>query len=150
MVESNWYATATGSSRSASEGDSEKALLPEMVLTSSMQMVLSMGFGYMQVMEAYSIFGDDVDSMICYLLEMGGSGGSPAGRNRHKGKAAEWEAWRSTGGAILWYGQPSKASSMLTCSSSGRQGRYNKMLKIDSTSVYSISNMQVISWVAKW
>ncbi|CAL9121171.1 unnamed protein product [Musa acuminata var. zebrina] len=79
----------TGSSRSASEGDSEKALLPEMVLTSSMQMVLSMGFGYMQVMEAYSIFGDDVDSMICYLLEMGGSGGSPAGRNRHKGKAAE-------------------------------------------------------------
>ncbi|RZR86193.1 hypothetical protein BHM03_00013339 [Ensete ventricosum] len=52
-------------------------------------MVLSMGFGYMQVMEAYSIFGDDVDSMICYLLEMGGSGGSPAGRNRHKGKAAE-------------------------------------------------------------
>ncbi|RWW58775.1 hypothetical protein BHE74_00034331 [Ensete ventricosum] len=52
-------------------------------------MVLSMGFGYMQVMEAYSIFGDDVDSMLCYLLEMGGSGGSPAGRNRHKGKAAE-------------------------------------------------------------
>ncbi|WOL02306.1 hypothetical protein Cni_G11025 [Canna indica] len=79
----------TGSSRSISEADSEKTLLPEMVLTSSMQAVLAMGFGYMQVMEAYSIFGDDVDSMICYLLEMGGSGASPAVRNRHKGKAAE-------------------------------------------------------------
>ena len=53
-----------------------------------MQTVLSMGFGYMQVIEAYSIFGDDVDSMVCYLLEMGGNR-SPLGRNRHKGKAAE-------------------------------------------------------------
>ncbi|KAI3794764.1 hypothetical protein L1987_37401 [Smallanthus sonchifolius] len=49
-------------------------------LSSSMQMVLSMGFSYMQAIEAYSIFGDDdVDSMVCYLLEING---------RRKGKAA--------------------------------------------------------------
>lgn len=42
-----------------------------------------MGFGYLQVIEAYSIFGDDVDSMVCYLLETGDS-------SRRKGKATEW------------------------------------------------------------
>ncbi|KAJ7948020.1 OTU domain-containing protein 5-like [Quillaja saponaria] len=52
------------------------------VLGSSMQMVLSMGFSYLQVMEAYSIFGDDVDSMVCYLLETDSS-------SRRKGKATE-------------------------------------------------------------
>ncbi|THG03435.1 hypothetical protein TEA_013953 [Camellia sinensis var. sinensis] len=52
------------------------------VLSSSMQMVLSMGFSYLQVIEAYSIFGDDVDSMLCYLLETGNS-------SRSKGKATE-------------------------------------------------------------
>jgi OTU domain-containing protein 5 len=52
------------------------------VLSSSMQMVLSMGFSYLQVIEAYSIFGDDVDSMVCYLLETGSS-------SRRKGKATE-------------------------------------------------------------
>jgi len=45
-------------------------------------MVLSMGFSYLQVIEAYSIFGDDVDSMVCYLLETGSS-------SRRKGKATE-------------------------------------------------------------
>ncbi|XP_076918530.1 OVARIAN TUMOR DOMAIN-containing deubiquitinating enzyme 6-like [Bidens hawaiensis] len=50
------------------------------VLCSSMQMVLSMGFSYVQAMEAYSIFGDDVDSMVCYLLETS---------SRRKGKATE-------------------------------------------------------------
>ncbi|KAI3747223.1 hypothetical protein L6452_09675 [Arctium lappa] len=45
---------------------------------SSMQMVLSMGFSYLQAIEAYSIFGDDVDSMVCYLLETS---------SRRKGKA---------------------------------------------------------------
>ncbi|XP_010557427.1 PREDICTED: OTU domain-containing protein 5-like isoform X2 [Tarenaya hassleriana] len=50
-------------------------------LSSSIQTVLSMGFGYMQAMEAYSIFGEDVDSMVCYLLEMSSG--------RQKGKAAE-------------------------------------------------------------
>ncbi|KAI7990085.1 hypothetical protein LOK49_LG12G01678 [Camellia lanceoleosa] len=50
---------------------------------SSMQIVLSMGFSYLQVIEAYNIFGDDVDSVVCYLLETGGSS------SRRKGKAAE-------------------------------------------------------------
>lgn len=88
MVETHLCAE-TGSSQSLLEGEDE-VLLPEMMLTSSMQAVLSMGFGYMQAREAYSIFGDDVDSMICYLLEMGNSGTSLAeGKNGHKGKAAE-------------------------------------------------------------
>ncbi|XP_057806594.1 OVARIAN TUMOR DOMAIN-containing deubiquitinating enzyme 6-like [Salvia miltiorrhiza] len=52
------------------------------VLSGSMQVLLSMGFSYLQVIEAYSIFGDDVDSMICYLIEMSSSG-------RNKGKATE-------------------------------------------------------------
>ncbi|GMH11131.1 hypothetical protein Nepgr_012972 [Nepenthes gracilis] len=56
---------------------------PEMVLSNSVQMVLSMGFNHLQVIEAYSIFGDDVDSMVCYLVEMGSSS------SRRKGKATE-------------------------------------------------------------
>ncbi|XP_057956558.1 OVARIAN TUMOR DOMAIN-containing deubiquitinating enzyme 6 [Malania oleifera] len=56
--------------------------LPEANLSNSMQIVLSMGFSYLQVIEAYSIFGDDVDSMVCYLLETGIS-------SRRKGKATE-------------------------------------------------------------
>uniref|UniRef100_A0A0C9S8U2 ubiquitinyl hydrolase 1 n=1 Tax=Wollemia nobilis TaxID=56998 RepID=A0A0C9S8U2_9CONI len=57
--------------------------------TTSMQTVLSMGFNYARVMEAYNIFHDDIDSMIFYLLETGS--GSPGGENiyRMKGKAAE-------------------------------------------------------------
>ncbi|CAN6557275.1 unnamed protein product [Malus baccata var. baccata] len=51
-------------------------------LSSSMQVVLSMGFSYLQVIEAYNIFGDDVDSMVCYLLETSSS-------SRRKGKATE-------------------------------------------------------------
>ncbi|KAK6926546.1 OTU domain [Dillenia turbinata] len=47
---------------------------------SSMQILLSMGFSYLQAIEASSIFRDDVDSMVCYLLETG---------NRRKGKATE-------------------------------------------------------------
>lgn len=69
------------------EGERDKEPLSS-VLSSSMQMLLSMGFGYLQVIEAYSIFGDDIDSMICYLLEMGGSGASLGG-SRRKGKATE-------------------------------------------------------------
>ncbi|CAM8919785.1 unnamed protein product [Rhodiola kirilowii] len=53
------------------------------VLSNSMQMMLSMGFSYLQAAEAYSIFGDDVDSMVCYLVETGNNGG------RRKGKATE-------------------------------------------------------------
>ncbi|KAJ0083642.1 hypothetical protein Patl1_30367 [Pistacia atlantica] len=56
--------------------------IQDTVLSSGMQMVLSMGFSYLQVIEAYSIFGDDVDSMVCYLLETGSS-------SRRKGKATE-------------------------------------------------------------
>ncbi|GAB2234819.1 hypothetical protein Droror1_Dr00004085 [Drosera rotundifolia] len=52
------------------------------VLSSSVELLLSMGFSYMQAIEAYSIFGDDVDSMVCYLLETGSS-------SRRKGKATE-------------------------------------------------------------
>ncbi|XP_019262690.1 PREDICTED: OTU domain-containing protein 5-like isoform X2 [Nicotiana attenuata] len=39
------------------------------VLSDCIQIMLSMGFSYARVIEAYSIFGDDVDSMVCYLLE---------------------------------------------------------------------------------
>lgn len=56
--------------------------MQESVLSNGMRTVLSMGFGYLQVIEAYSIFGDDVDSMVCYLLETGDS-------SRRKGKATE-------------------------------------------------------------
>ncbi|CAK9159085.1 unnamed protein product [Ilex paraguariensis] len=63
------------------EGKWERGL-PDAVLSSSMQMVLSMGFSYLQVIEAYSIFGDDADSMVCYMLDA--SSGS-----RRKGKATE-------------------------------------------------------------
>ncbi|XP_043703148.1 OVARIAN TUMOR DOMAIN-containing deubiquitinating enzyme 6-like isoform X2 [Telopea speciosissima] len=56
--------------------------LPDTILSSNMQMVLSMGFSYLQVIEAYSIFGDDVVSIVCYLLETDSS-------SRRKGKAAE-------------------------------------------------------------
>ncbi|XP_076896472.1 OVARIAN TUMOR DOMAIN-containing deubiquitinating enzyme 6-like [Bidens hawaiensis] len=62
-------------SGSESTGGSEGS-----VLCNSMQMVLSMGFSYVQAMEAYIIFGDDVDSMVCYLLETS---------SRRKGKATE-------------------------------------------------------------
>ncbi|CAI9778321.1 unnamed protein product [Fraxinus pennsylvanica] len=56
--------------------------LPATVLSGSMQSMLSMGFSYLQVIEAYSIFGDDVDSMVCYLVETSSS-------SRRKGKATE-------------------------------------------------------------
>eukprot|EP00249_Psilotum_nudum_P023846 c29003_g1_i5 orf=563-2716(+) len=58
-------------------------------LTSNMRMLLSMGFSYLRVLEAYSIFGDDVNDMLCYLLEV--ETGSPQGDcvYRMKGKAAE-------------------------------------------------------------
>lgn len=79
-------------SSSGTRGDvlkKEKAPV-EVGPSSSVQVVLSMGFSYMQVIEAYSIFGDDVDSIVCYLLEMGGGLASfSAGSDRQKGKAAE-------------------------------------------------------------
>nr|GEW19905.1 OTU domain-containing protein 5-B-like isoform X1 [Tanacetum cinerariifolium] len=68
--------SSSGGRPSGSESKGEEGS----VLCSSMQMVLSMGFSYVQAMEAYSIFGDDVDSMVCYLLETS---------SRRKGKATE-------------------------------------------------------------
>ncbi|EEF38566.1 OVARIAN TUMOR DOMAIN-containing deubiquitinating enzyme 6 isoform X2 [Ricinus communis] len=80
---------AEPSSSGARSSDSETKVegtrtnsLQDTVLSSSMQMVLSMGFSYLQAIEAYSIFGDDVDSMVCYLLETASS-------SRRKGKATE-------------------------------------------------------------
>ncbi|XP_024986784.1 OTU domain-containing protein 5-B-like isoform X1 [Cynara cardunculus var. scolymus] len=70
-------AEPSSSGGTASGGESEGKVLCS---SSSMQMVLSMGFSYLQAMEAYSIFGDDVDSMVCYLLETS---------SRRKGKATE-------------------------------------------------------------
>jgi len=85
-------AAISGSSRSvagADRGSEDYFVLPDTVLTRSMQLLLAMGFSYIQVMEAYSIFGEDVDSMVCYLVETGGTGASAGGSNRRKGKAAE-------------------------------------------------------------
>ncbi|KAL2506974.1 OTU-like cysteine protease family protein [Forsythia ovata] len=74
-------AARSSGSDSRKEGGRESGL-PGTVLSSSMQIMLSMGFSYLQVIEAYSIFGDDVDSMVCYLLETSSS-------SRRKGKATE-------------------------------------------------------------
>ena len=79
----DWKLVGPSGSETNAEGGRERHRSPETVLSSSsMQMVLSMGFSYLQVVEAYSIFGDDVDSMVCYLLETGSS-------SRRKGKATE-------------------------------------------------------------
>ncbi|XP_052886974.1 OVARIAN TUMOR DOMAIN-containing deubiquitinating enzyme 6-like [Gossypium arboreum] len=67
--------TAEPSSSGAMEGSKEQ------VLNSGMELVLSMGFSYLAI-EAYSILGDDVESMVCYLLETGSS-------SRREGKATE-------------------------------------------------------------
>ncbi|XP_052195566.1 OVARIAN TUMOR DOMAIN-containing deubiquitinating enzyme 6 isoform X1 [Diospyros lotus] len=87
-----WKETSTSGAEPSSSGarpsgsetmvDARENALADTVLSSSMQMVLSMGFSYLQVIEAYSIFGDDVDSVVCYLLETGNS-------SRRKGKATE-------------------------------------------------------------
>ncbi|KAF8396383.1 hypothetical protein HHK36_018000 [Tetracentron sinense] len=73
--------TGPSPSKSKLEGGKERSV-SDTVLSSSMQMVLAMGFSYLQVIEAYSIFGDDVDSVVCYLLETTNS-------SRRKGKATE-------------------------------------------------------------
>lgn len=71
-----------GSSGSETKVEGRKDV-KDSVLSSSMQMVLSMGFSYLRVIEAYSIFGEDVQSMVCYLLETSSSS------SRRKGKATE-------------------------------------------------------------
>uniref|UniRef100_A0A0V0ILF8 Putative ovule protein n=1 Tax=Solanum chacoense TaxID=4108 RepID=A0A0V0ILF8_SOLCH len=55
---------------------------PDSAFSDCIQVMLSMGFSYPRVIEAYSIFGDDVDSMVCYLIETSCS-------SRRKGKATE-------------------------------------------------------------
>ncbi|KAK4286327.1 hypothetical protein QN277_002896 [Acacia crassicarpa] len=70
------------SSGSRSEGKMEDGKEEDTDMSSSMQMVLSMGFSYAQVIEAFSIFGDDVNAVVCYLLETGSN-------SRRKGKATE-------------------------------------------------------------
>ncbi|KAJ9188648.1 hypothetical protein P3X46_000023 [Hevea brasiliensis] len=73
--------SSSGARSSGSETKVREQSLQDTVLSSSVQMVLSMGFRYRRVIEAYSIFGDDVDAMVRYLLETGSS--------RRKGKATE-------------------------------------------------------------
>ncbi|KAI8557193.1 hypothetical protein RHMOL_Rhmol05G0317400 [Rhododendron molle] len=81
--ESSTSGAEPSSSGARSSGSDKKVgARADAVLSSSMQIVLSMGFSYLQVIKAYSIFGDDVDSMVCYLLETGNS-------SRRKGKATE-------------------------------------------------------------
>ncbi|XP_030503718.1 OVARIAN TUMOR DOMAIN-containing deubiquitinating enzyme 6 [Cannabis sativa] len=87
--ESSSTSTAEPSSSGASEktGSSGSETIKvetgqDNVLSSGMRMLLAMGFSYLQAIEAYSIFGDDVDSMVCYLLETSSS-------SRRKGKATE-------------------------------------------------------------
>ncbi|POO01278.1 OTU domain-containing protein 5/Otubain-like deubiquitinase [Trema orientale] len=82
---SNAEPSSSGARSSGSELKGERGRdsgFQDSVLSSSMQTVLSMGFSYLQVIEAYSIFGDDVNSMVCYLLETSSS-------SRRKGKATE-------------------------------------------------------------
>ncbi|MBA0739892.1 hypothetical protein Gogos_013119, partial [Gossypium gossypioides] len=54
--------TGPAGSETKLEGSKEHGL-QDSVLSSGMQLLLSMGFSYLQANEAYSIFGDDVDSM---------------------------------------------------------------------------------------
>ncbi|KAF7805728.1 OTU domain-containing protein 5 [Senna tora] len=79
---SNAEPSSSGARSSGADGKMEIKKEQDCNLSNSMQMVLSMGFSYLQAIEAYSIFGDDVDSMVCYLLETGSS-------SRRKGKATE-------------------------------------------------------------
>lgn len=82
--------SATGTSRNeVSTWHGDFKVVEDTALSRSIHTVLSMGFSPARVIEAHSIFGDDVESMVCYLLETGTS--SPGGESiyRMKGKAAE-------------------------------------------------------------
>jgi hypothetical protein len=67
--------------RSTQSEDSE---IPE-----SVRMLLYMGFSYLRVLEAHSIFGDNINNMLCYLLETEAHGSGTGENVRRKGKAAE-------------------------------------------------------------
>jgi len=71
-----------GSIPATSAGSAEGAV------SSNVRKLLSMGFSYLRVMEAHSIFGDHISNMLCYLMETDGcSDGESV--SRRKGKAAE-------------------------------------------------------------
>lgn len=94
------FVVDSGSSGSETKPGGRDQGLQDSTLSSSMQIVLSMGFSYLQAIEAYSIFGDDVDSMVCYLLETSSS-------SRRKGKATEWwsnwnQKWTSETWECTW------------------------------------------------
>ncbi|KAJ8559668.1 hypothetical protein K7X08_003726 [Anisodus acutangulus] len=75
--------SGTRSSGSEKRQEAERELCsPDSAFSDCFQVILSMGFSYPRVIEAYSIFGDDVDSMVCYLIETSSS-------SRRKGKATE-------------------------------------------------------------
>ncbi|XP_009609013.1 OVARIAN TUMOR DOMAIN-containing deubiquitinating enzyme 6-like isoform X2 [Nicotiana tomentosiformis] len=76
--------SSSGARSSGSEKRQEGGpCLPDSTFSDCIQIMLSMGFSYPRVIEAYSIFGDDVDSMVCYLVETSSSS------RRSKGKATE-------------------------------------------------------------
>lgn len=58
-------------------------------LTTNMRILLSMGFSYFRVVEACNVFGDDINDMLCYLLEAETGGLFEDSVHRLKGKAAE-------------------------------------------------------------
>ncbi|GLT48693.1 hypothetical protein SLA2020_223010 [Shorea laevis] len=76
--------SSSGARSSGSETKLGNEKEQDNALTSGMQILLSMGFSDLQAIEAYSIIGDDVESMVCYLLETESSSSS-----RRKGKATE-------------------------------------------------------------
>lgn len=56
-------------------------------VTTNVRLLLNMGFDYMRVLEAASLFDDDFENILCFLLDPGAAGGGLEG-GRHKGKAA--------------------------------------------------------------
>eukprot|EP00271_Cylindrocystis_brebissonii_P011527 TRINITY_DN29370_c0_g1_i1.p1 TRINITY_DN29370_c0_g1~~TRINITY_DN29370_c0_g1_i1.p1 ORF type:complete len:708 (+),score=133.57 TRINITY_DN29370_c0_g1_i1:255-2378(+) len=60
------------SSHEAGEGTAQ---LPSEGLTTNGRLLLSMGFTYLQVMEAASVFGDELENMLCFLIESEGARG---------------------------------------------------------------------------
>ncbi|CAN4120196.1 unnamed protein product [Withania somnifera] len=80
--ESSTSSSEPSSSGARSSGSDTRQEGSREVLSDCFQIMLSMGFSYARVVEAYSIFGDDLDSMVCYLIETSNS-------SRRKGKATE-------------------------------------------------------------
>ncbi|XP_028756791.1 OTU domain-containing protein 5-B [Neltuma alba] len=74
--------SSSGARSCGSESKMEGGKEEDGDMSGSMRMVLSMGFSYVQAIKAFSIFGDDVDSVVCYLLETGSG-------SRRKGKATQ-------------------------------------------------------------